>query len=188
MNDVASVEAVLFVAGEEGVSIEELARILNGSNDKALETIQQLNDKYNEDPFSALTIIDTAESFKLVTKKDYADVIQSYAQSPSRSHLSKAALEVLAIVAYKQPITRMEIDDIRGVQSTGPLQKLILHRLIMEKGRMKTPGRPVVYGTTEEFLDYFGLNSLKDLPNITEEENNHQKSLFFESFQQAFEE
>lgn len=188
MKHLASIEAVLFVAGEEGVRADELARILEISEEDVFNYVQRLKKQYENMDSSALDIIDTAESFKLVTKKDYAEVVKKYAHSPAGGNLSKAALEVLSIIAYKQPVTRMEIEEIRGVQSSGSLQKLLLHSLVSEKGRLKLPGRPVLYGTTEAFLDYFGLKSLEELPDLSVEEEEEEKSLFFESFQKTFEE
>lgn len=106
------------------------------------------------------------------------------------TNLSQAALETLAIIAYKQPLTRMEIDEIRGVQTSGALQKLTLRGLIEPKGRAEGPGRAILYGTSGYFMDYFGLKDLNDLPKITEletETSEKESDLFFERFNQQFE-
>lgn len=122
-------------------------------------------------------------------KKEYAEVIKSYAISPLSTNLSQAALETLAIIAYKQPLTRMEIDEIRGVQTSGALQKLTLRGLIEEKGRVEGPGRAILYGTSRYFLDYFGLKKLSELPKISDLEQEpaeNESDLFFEQFNQQF--
>lgn len=105
----------------------------------------------------------------MTTKKELAPLLKRYAQGTSNT-LSQAAVETLAIIAYKQPITRVEIEQIRGVQVSGAVQRLSAHNLIEEKGRVEGPGRPILYGTTSYFLDYFGLKSLKELPDIQEME------------------
>lgn len=188
MNRLASIEAILFVAGEEGVRADELSRLLEISEDEVMQALHELKEQYLSRESCALSVIDTAKRFKLVTKKEYAEVVKSYAHSPASGNLTKAILEVLSIIAYKQPVTRMEIDEIRGVQSSGAVQKLSLHGLIAEKGRLKTPGRPVLYGTTDAFLDYFGLKSLEELPELSIDEEEKEDNLFFETFQKTFEE
>ncbi|OJG81793.1 segregation and condensation protein B [Enterococcus ratti] len=114
-------------------------------------------------------VLETEERVILTTKKELAPLLKRYAQGTSNI-LSQAAVETLAIIAYKQPITRVEIEQIRGVQVSGAVQRLTAYRLIEEKGRVDGPGRPILYGTTPYFLDYFGLKSLKDLPDIQEME------------------
>ena len=113
--------------------------------------------------------METEAHIVLTTKKELAPLLKRYAQGTSNT-LSQAAVETLAIIAYKQPITRVEIEQIRGVQVSGAVQRLSAHNLIEEKGRVEGPGRPILYGTTSYFLDYFGLKSLKELPDIQEME------------------
>lgn len=188
--DESTIEALLFVAGDEGLSLEEAASLLESTTQEVYAALMKLQQKYKSRD-SGLTLLEVGNRFELATKKDYSAVIKKYAASPYATNLSQAALETLAIVAYKQPITRMEIDEIRGVQSSGSLQKLVLRGLVQEKGRVETPGRPILYGTTEYFMDYFGLKELGDLPDISElgvENEEKETDLFFERFSEQFNE
>lgn len=187
LSDVAEYEALLFVAGDEGLTLKEMAQMTNATLDHVMACLERLMDTYDSREDSGLTIIETASTYKLATKEAYSDTIKNYAQSPLMKKLSKALLETLAIVAYKQPITRMEIEEIRGVQIGNSIQKLKLRDLIAETGRLDAPGRPVLYGTTDYFLDYFGLNDLTELPELTLDEEMEETNLFFESFQQSLE-
>src|SRR5690625_4400007 len=187
MNDVAVIEALLFVAGDDGLSLEELSKLTESTLDGVAVKIEELAASYEENDTSGLKIIETANTYQIVTKREYADYIKRYAQSPFSQTLSRALLETLAIVAYKQPITRVEIEDIRGVQVTNNLQKLRSRQLIEEVGRLDKPGKPLLYGTTPFFLDYFGINSLDELPPLTQEEDDDEMTdLFFKNFQQSF--
>lgn len=167
MNYQGAIESLLFVAGEEGIAISELVNVLNSSVTSIEDYIQILQKKYDTDD-SGLAIVKFADKYQMVTKGKYASVIKAYATSPFASKLSQASLETLTIIAYKQPITRSKIDDIRGVQSTNALQKLQLRDLIEIKGREESPGKPILYGTTDYFLNYFGIQSLSDLPDISD--------------------
>lgn len=190
MNELAQLEALLFVAGNEGVSLDTLAHILEMPTAKVFDSLTQLETKYFEDSSCALHLMETAEHFFLTTKKEYAPLIKQFAQSPNAGHLSQAAIETLAIIAYKQPITRAEIDEIRGVQSAGSVQKLTIRRLIEAKGRVDGPGRAILYGTTTYFMDYFGLKTLSDLPSVADMEVQFEEELptdlFFDHFKQQF--
>jgi segregation and condensation protein B len=181
MNELGTLEALLFVAGEQGVTLNELAQLTKSTMDHTRVCLTKLKEKYEGDDTSGLTLLETADSFKLATKKVYSPAIQVYAQSPLSKKLSKASVETLAVIAYKQPITRMEIEEIRGVQLSSSLQKLKLRDLIQEIGRLDAPGKPVLYGTTDYFLDYFGLNDLTELPELELEEELTNQSLFEES-------
>ncbi|WP_237756467.1 SMC-Scp complex subunit ScpB, partial [Lactiplantibacillus herbarum] len=128
--------------------------------------LTSLATKYDQDDESALTVLSTANTYRLATKATVAPVLKRYFEAPLTTNLSQASLEVLAIIAYRQPLTRIEIDEIRGVHSGSTIQKLVLRQLVTETGRLSEPGRPILYGTTEFFLDYFGLKSLDDLPAI----------------------
>jgi len=187
MNKLAIVEAILFVAGDEGLTLEELTKLMEQPADIVAALCEQLKDKYQKDDTSGLLLIETANKYQLVTKKAYASYIKKYAQSPFSQTLSNALLETLAIVAYNQPITRIEIEDIRGVQVAGNLQKLKARQLIEEEGRLDKPGRPLLYATTPFFLDYFGVNSLEELPELAEDADDEDSDLFFKNFQQTFE-
>lgn len=188
MNNIAIIEALLFVAGDEGLSLEVLAKLTSISRVDVLTALGKLVERYENAADSGLTLIETANAYQIVTKKEYAEYIKEYAQSPYSQRLSRPLLETLAIVAYKQPITRIEIEEIRGVQVTGNLQKLRARQLIKEVGRLERPGQPLLYGTTDFFLDYFGINSLEELPELIEENNDEEMSdLFFKNYQETFE-
>lgn len=189
MNELGAIETLLFVAGDEGLSLEEIAAVLECTTQFAFQVLNQLQKKYKESKTSGLMLLEAGNHYQLATKKEYADLIKKYAVSPLSTNLSQAALETLAIIAYKQPLTRMEIDEIRGVQTSGALQKLLLRGLIEDKGRVNGPGRAILYGTTDYFMDYFGLKTIKDLPAIDELEQAQEEvesDLFFEKFNQQF--
>ncbi|MGM0217227.1 SMC-Scp complex subunit ScpB [Enterococcus sp. AZ126] len=166
MTTVSQIEAILFVVGEEGIGLEELSYLLELSTAKTYEALTALKERYEADKQAALNILEVGNHFILSTKKAFAPLLKKYAQSPISNSLSQAALETLSIVAYKQPISRVEVDEIRGVQSAGSMQKLVARQLIEEKGRVDGPGRAILYGTTAYFMDYFGLRSLEELPDI----------------------
>lgn len=166
MTTISQIEAILFVVGEDGIDLEELSYLLELSTAKTYESLTALKECYALDEKSALTILEVGNHFVLSTKKAFAPLLKKYAQSPLSNSLSQAALETLSIVAYKQPISRVEVDEIRGVQSAGSMQKLVARQLIEEKGRVDGPGRAILYGTTAYFMDYFGLRSLEELPDI----------------------
>ncbi len=119
-------------------------------------------------------MIHAEERYRLVTKKAVTELVKQYFESPAMTELSSAALETLAVVAYKQPVTRIQIDEIRGVQSSGMLQKLLVLDLIKEAGRMDAPGRPIMYATTENFLNYFGIESLAQLPELPQDDEKNE--------------
>lgn len=169
MTKLSELEALLFIVGEEGISNEELSGLLNLSEAEVANLVKELRDSYAQNPHSALHIFETESHYVLTTKKELAPLLKRYAQGTSNT-LSQAAVETLAIIAYKQPITRAEIEQIRGVQVSGAVQRLSAHKLIEEKGRVEGPGRPILYGTTGYFLDYFGLKSLEELPDTQEME------------------
>jgi len=177
MKTEALIESILYVAGEEGISLKELSDVLEISKEEIRESVKNLKKDYDENGNRGLTLLDVAERIVLATKKEAEPALRKYAQAPFMTPLSKAALEILAIIAYKQPITRVEIDHIRGVQSGGSLQKLVLRGLVEEKGRVEGPGRPLLYGTTSYFLNYFGLNNLSELPELPEEDTVSQQEI-----------
>ena len=160
----AKIEALLFVSGEQGISYSDLAELTGIFKSALYGQLEQLQKKYAKDPDCCLTILQTKEKVRLVTKKEFAPLLNSYFAAPNTASLSRAAMETLAIVAYKQPVTRVQIEEIRGISSGGSLKRLQLLELIKEKGRLEVPGRPIVYVTTEFFLDRFGLKSLAELP------------------------
>jgi len=189
MNKISQLEAVLFVVGDEGIGLEELSYLLEEPTSSIYQFIQTLNQNYQDNENSSLNILEVGNHFVLTTKKEFASLLKKYAQSPMSNRLSQAALETLAIVAYKQPITRSEVDEIRGVQSAGSVQKLAARQLIEEKGRVDGPGRAILYGTTEYFMDYFGLKDLEELPDIQSMEEELLEELptdlFFDRYQET---
>ncbi|QIL46597.1 SMC-Scp complex subunit ScpB [Vagococcus coleopterorum] len=188
MKITGQIEALLFVAGDEGVSLDELASLIDEPTATIFKGIEELKASHLDNDASALHILEVGNHFILTTKKDYAELIKDYAQSPLSNSLSQSALEVLSIIAYKQPITRMQVDEIRGVQSSSAVQKLVARQLIEEKSRVDGPGRAILYGTTEYFMNYFGLENMTDLPSIEEMEDEIEKEipsdLFFDNFKE----
>ena len=166
-NYISVLEGLLFVAGDDGISLEEASYILELERSAVRQLLDELK-KRLEDENSGLELLLTASHYKLVTKASLRSYIEKYAVSPYSSQLSQASLETLAIIAYKQPVTRVDIESIRGVQSSGSIQKLLLRDLIEEAGRLETPGRPKLYKTTAYFMDYFGLESLDALPDASD--------------------
>ena len=166
MELITRLHGIIFVTGIEGVRRKDLAASLQVPLNQVTEALQQLQLNLQEDSLSPVELVNYNDQYRLVTKSELAPDVESYAHSPFTQKLSRAAVETLAIVAYRQPITRMGIDEIRGVSSITMLQKLLARDLIREVGRLEAPGRPVLYGVTDYFMDYFGLKSLEDLPNI----------------------
>ncbi len=179
-------EGLLFVAGDEGISILELSDTLECSQTEVLELIETLKSEY-EKSTRGLQVRILANRYKLTSKREHGEFFKKLIESPSNSSLSQAALETLAIVAYQQPITRTEIEDIRGVKTEKPIQTLVSKYLIKEVGRAEGTGRAILYGTTSEFLDYFGLKNIKELPPLPQdlkmEEIEEEADLFFSKFE-----
>lgn len=158
------IESLLFVSGEP-LSPFEIAKSLEIPIEQVLELLKELSLNYNNEN-RGLKLISINGNFQLVTKNENSLYIQKLLKKNTRQSLSQASLESLAIIAYKQPITKIEIDEIRGVKSESALQKLIEKNLIEETGRADAPGRPILYGTTDEFLRHFALGELGELPSI----------------------
>ncbi|ERJ12814.1 SMC-Scp complex subunit ScpB [Haloplasma contractile] len=161
----AALEAILYVSGDDGITIEQIQYVFDLNRQDAKELITTLQSMYNDNG-RGITIINTAESFRMATSREYFDYFKKFLTDPKKTRLSNATMEVLSIVAYKQPVTRAEIEDIRGTNSDNIVRRLLAMSLIKEVGRLETPGRPIIYGTTSDFLDYFGLNSLEELPEL----------------------
>ncbi|KAF0816954.1 MULTISPECIES: SMC-Scp complex subunit ScpB [unclassified Cytobacillus] len=182
-------ESLLFAAGDEGLSLKQIAHVLEVDENQAREIMDSLMEDYNNSS-RGIMAVELAGTFQLVTKKEFSPYLKKLVESPSSASLSQAALETLAIIAYRQPITRTEIEEIRGVKTERPLHTLSAKALIKEVGRADGTGRAYLYGTTKEFLDYFGLKSIDELPplpdKISEEEDSFQEEadLFFEKFQE----
>jgi segregation and condensation protein B len=158
-----ALECVLFVATEP-VPMKTLIEVFRVEEPQLQQAIEALEHRLQA---SGLQLVRVVGGYQLCTRPEYAEVVARYLQ-PQPSKLSRAALETVAIVAYRQPITLPEIEAIRGVQSEGVVRTLLQRGLIQEVGRKPTAGRPVLYGTTPQFLHYFGLNSLDELPQLEE--------------------
>ncbi len=184
------VEALLFAAGDEGLSLKQLTSVLEMAELQTKEVLKDLKEYY-EDSNRGLQLVEIAGVYQLATKKEHSDYIKKLVESSGSGGLSQASLETLAIIAYKQPITRAEIEEVRGVKTERPLQTLMSKVLVKEVGRAEGAGRAYLYGTTKEFLDYFGLKTLEELPALgaSTEENFEQgeADLFFEKFQETLE-
>lgn len=160
------IECLLFVS-DAPLSSQRLAQLTGVSDDEVKQIVQELTQEYERDGRS-FKIAEIAEGFLMCTKHEFARWIKLLYASRNVTKLSKASLETLAIVAYKQPITRQEIEAVRGVDCTGVLHSLLEKRLIKISGRKKVLGRPLLYRTTDEFLVYFGLKDLSELPKVEE--------------------
>ena len=163
----AAIEAILFTMGES-VEAEKIAVAIEPDVDTTVKIIHNMMDKYeNED--RGIKIIELEGSFQLCTKEEYYDNLIRICSQPRRYTLTDAALETLSIIAYKQPVTKIEIEKIRGVNSDRSVNKLVELELVKEVGRLDAPGRPMLFGTTEEFLRTFGVGSIDELPVISED-------------------
>jgi len=159
-------EGLLFAAGDEGLDLKQMAEVLEADPRTVREALEQLADDFARQN-RGIQIVELAGTYQMTTRPEHAPYFQRLAQSPARASLSQAALETLAIIAYKQPITRVEIEQIRGVKSDRALQTLLAKELVREVGRAEALGRPILYGTTKRFLDCFGLSDLSDLPDAS---------------------
>ncbi|MDR9791704.1 SMC-Scp complex subunit ScpB [Aeribacillus composti] len=177
-------EGLLFAAGDEGLSIKQLTSVLEIDEATVLSIIEDLKEEYQKKE-RGIDLVEVAGVYQLTTKKEHAPYLKRLMETPMNQSLSQAALETLAIIAYKQPITRIEIEEIRGVKSERPIRTLSAKGLIQEVGREEGAGRAILYGTTKEFLEYFGLKTIEELPSLTEIENEEhfiqeEADLFFE--------
>ena len=166
-------EGILFVVGDEGVTIDTLTETMSLSEDRVKELLKLLKKEY-EDNSRGLRISYLGNAFKLTTKEEHKDYYEKLVYNPGTSKLSPAALEILAIVAYNQPITTSEVSEMRGVASGQLIRKLAAKGLLKEAGKSDMPGRPNLYRTTSEFLDYFGLATIDDLPVVEKKEKTNE--------------
>ena len=160
----SAIESMLFVSGEP-LSLRDLSNNLEIKDNIIEEIIKEMMNEY-EEKSRGIRLISINGAYQLVTKSENSDYIQKLLKKNKRHSLSQASIESLAIIAYKQPITRIDIDEIRGVKSESAIQKLVEKGLIKDIGRLEVPGRPILYGTTDEFLRQFGLETLKELPSL----------------------
>lgn len=165
MNLHGVLEGLLFVVGDEGLTLNQVCDILAVDLETAKTLLKELKETYENDN-RGIRISYLGDAFKLTTKKEHKDYYQKLITNEENNLLSVAALETLAIIAYNQPITRIEVDNLRGVNTSQMIRKLVAKGLIKESGKSDAPGRPNLYKTTSDFLDYFGLSSISDLPDI----------------------
>ena len=169
INICAAIEAILFAAGGS-VERERLAEALEITPDEVDARMDELLRDY-EGSEMGITIIKLKNSYQMVSRKEYAPQIRTVMDLRRNTPLSQAALEVLAVVAYNQPVTKAFVEQVRGVDCSGVIGSLCAKDLIEEKGRLELPGRPLLYGTTENFLRCFNISDLEQLPPLPEEEN-----------------
>ena len=174
----AAVEAILFAAGDS-VENERLAEALDLDKQEMIDILKRMALRY-EEADRGIRLVELDGSWQLCTKTEHYEELIRVVKQPKKTVLTDVLLETLSIVAYKQPVTRLEVEKIRGVKSDHAVNKLVEYGLIEEVGRMDAPGRPILFGTTEEFLRRFGVNSVGDLPRATPEQ--------MEDFKEAAEE
>lgn len=188
----AVLEGLLFVVGEEGLTIDQIEDVLEVNEEEAKELLMELKKSY-EDENRGLRIDFLGNRFKLTTKFEHRKFYQKLIENPETNVLSQSALETLAIIAYNEPVTRIQIDELRGVGSVAMIRKLVAKGFIKEVGRSELPGRPILYETTSEFLDYFGLATIEDLPDMQEfleeanEEDDEESDLYTSKYKEVVE-
>ena len=164
----AILEGILFALGES-VSVKRLSEVTDLPMGEIKKVLEEMEEEYKNNPESGIHLIRLEDSYQLCTKREYYDYIHRIKEKNRRNALTNAGLEVLSVVAYNQPVTRSAIEFIRGVNSDGPLSKLVATGLVEEVGRLDAPGRPILFGTTEDFLRCFNLSSLSELPDVEKE-------------------
>ncbi|MGM8366705.1 SMC-Scp complex subunit ScpB [Virgibacillus sp. W0181] len=180
-------EGLLFACGDEGATIKQLANVMDVTTSSVEHLLEELKYDY-EHTERGMMVIQSNGIYHLTTKPEHSHYFKKLLETPQANRLSQAGLETLAIIAYEQPITRVEIEEIRGVNSDRPVQTLLAKSLIEEVGRRDGVGRPVLFGTGKDFLTYFGLTSLNELPPLPENTENQsleqEADLFFDRFQE----
>ena len=175
----AIVEGLLFLVGEDGVRVEQLALAIEKSKEDTLIILENIQRKYSSELYG-IELVGYGSVYKFITKKDIYPYAQKLFGETKPNNLSAAALETLAIIAYKQPITRVEIEELRGVSADVMLRKLQARNLIREAGRSEAVGRPILYEVTEEFMDAFKLYTLNELPDLPEYNKKDENENLFE--------
>ena len=170
MNKKAVLEGILFVVGDEGISIDTIKNILQIDDSEVMELLTSLRKDYESNE-RGLRISFLGNAFKLTTKEEHKEYYEKLVSDTKNPTLSSASLEVLAVIAYNEPVTRLKIDEIRGVNSAQIVRRLLARGFIKVCGKADSIGKPNLYKTTDEFLDYFGLASKDDLPEIIFDEN-----------------
>lgn len=166
MDNLQRISGIIFVSGEEGVSLSELMDCLAIDEATLLNCLHELSTHLVNSDMSPVQLQTMNNRYRFVTKEYLNEDITKYAQQPLKQKLSRAAIETLAIIAYRQPITRLGIDEIRGVSSQNIIQKLTARNLVYSVGHVDAPGRPLLYAVTDYFMDYFNVSSLEELPEI----------------------
>lgn len=173
-----AIEAILFACGTPA-ELTKIAQALEIKEEKAEELLKSLMEDYSSRK-SGIKIVRLGKSYQMCTEKEYAEIIRAVLDLRRNSPLSQAALEVLAIIAYNQPVTKAFVEQIRGVDCSGVVSSLVARELIEEKGRLELPGRPLIYGTTENFLRCFNVSDVSELPPLpqknSDEENSEESS------------
>lgn len=162
----ARVEGLLYVAGDVGLTPQQLSTVTSIPRDQIMTSLAKINQKFKDDLNCPFKLLNIHGRYQLLTKRGLNNDIQKYLKDTHTSILTSAALETLTIIAYNQPVTRIEIDNVRGVNSAVTIKKLLRQRLISKAGRKKVLGNPIMYKTTDAFLNLFGLKDLKQLPII----------------------
>jgi segregation and condensation protein B len=162
------IEAVLFTMGES-VELSKIAAAVGHDADTTRKLIHKMMDKYETED-RGVHIIELEDAFQMCTKKEMYEYLIRVARQPKKYVLTDVLLETLSIIAYKQPVTKLEVEKIRGVKSDHAVNKLVEYNLVCERGRLDAPGKPILFGTTEEFLRRFGVHSVDDLPSLNPEQ------------------
>ena len=169
-----AIEAILFTMGDS-VELGKIAAAVEHDEDTVRKIIHQMMDKYEEED-RGVRIVELGNSFQMCTKPEMYEYLIRVARQPRKYVLTDVLLETLSIIAYKQPVTKLEIEKIRGVKSDHAVNKLVEYNLVCEAGRLDAPGRPLLFGTTEEFLRRFSIHSIEDLPGLNPEQMEHFKT------------
>lgn len=170
----SAIEAILFTMGDS-VELGKIASAIEHDEETTRKIVHQMMDKYQAED-RGIQIVELEDSFQLCTKKQNYDYLIRIAKQPRRYVLTDVLLETLSIIAYKQPVTKLEVEKIRGVKSDHAVNKLVEYNLACEAGRLDAPGKPILFGTTEEFLRRFSIQSVDDLPVLNPEQVEHFKS------------
>ena len=174
----AVLEGLLFVVGDEGLTVNQISDILEMEKEEVVSLISELSDSYNNEN-RGIIIKKFGNIYKLTTKSEYKQYYERLSDLSNFKTLSQSALETLAIIAYNEPITRIQVDELRGVNSSQMIRNLIAKNFVKEVGKSDMVGRPNLYGVTDQFLDYFGLSSKDDLPKFDEiEVSNEEVELY----------
>ena len=162
------IEAILFTMGES-VELNKIAAAIEHDEETTRKIIHRMMDKYDAED-RGVRIIELEDAFQMCTKTQMYEYLIRVAKQPKKYVLTDVLLETLSIIAYKQPVTKLEIEKIRGVKSDHDVNKLVEYNLVCERGRMDAPGKPILFGTTEEFLRRFSIQSVEDLPSLNPEQ------------------